>query len=94
MLRLLCLLSTVSNGLRPKSLAHMQAEIAHAYGFGRLSLTWAALAKLNLLKKHEGRSSWASLKKSLRLVVDDLPEHELGDEPPDLAYVYAGADCI
>ena len=89
-LRLLCLLSVVSNGLKPKTLSALQAEITHAYGFGPLALTWAALTKLGLLKKHEGTPPWTKLKRSLRLVVDDVPEHALGDEPADMAYVYAG----
>jgi hypothetical protein len=89
-LRLLCLLSVVSNGLKPKTLSALQAEITHEYGFGPLALTWAALTKLGLLKKHEGTPPWTKLKRSLRLVVDDVPEHALGDEPADMAYVYAG----
>lgn len=32
----------------------------------------------------------AVLKKSLRLIVDALPNHDIGAEPPDMAYVYAG----
>jgi len=90
LLRLICLLSVLSNGLKPKTLAHLQAELTHAYGFDRLALTWPALARLGLLKRNEGRSSWPTLKKALRLVVDNMPEHDLGEEPPDLAYVYAG----
>ena len=89
-LRLLCLLSVVPNGLKPKSFAHLQAEVTHAYGFDKLALTWSSLAQLGLLRKHEGRAPWTALKKSLKLVVDNMPEHDMGEEPHDLAYVYAG----
>ena len=36
------------------------------------------------------RSTWPSLKKAFRLVVENMPDHELGQEPADFAYVYAG----
>ena len=39
---------------------------------------WSSLARLGLLKKNEGGKTWTTLKKSLRLVVDDMPEHEMG----------------
>ena len=89
-LRLLCLLSIVCNGLRPKTLAALQSELNHAYGYQRLALTWPALARAGMLKKQESRNHWTTLRKGLRLVVDSLPEHELGEEPADFAYVYAG----
>ena len=89
-LRLLCLLSILGNGLKAKTLTSLQSELHHAYGHERLALTWPALTKIGMLKKHETRSHWLSLKKSLRLVVDAQPEHDLGEEPADLAYVYAG----
>ena len=81
-LRLLCLLSLVSNGLRAKTLTAMQSELMHAYGFEKLALTWPALTRLGLLKKQEGRSSWPALKKALRLVVDGMPDHEYPDDAP------------
>ena len=34
---------------------------------------------------------WLQLKKALRLVIVAMPDHELGAEPPDFAYVYAGS---
>ena len=89
-LRLLCLLSLICNGLRPKQLASLQKELNHAYGYQRMALTWPNLTKLGLVKKQEARSHWSALKKGLRLVVDGAPEHELGDEPSDLSYVHAG----
>ncbi len=52
--------------------------------------TLPSLQKLGLLKKNDSRSSWPALKKALQLVVDEMPEHEIGAEPPDMAYVYSG----
>lgn len=89
-LRLLCLLSVVSNGIKPRALAHLQSELTHAYGYDRLALTWPALARVGLLKPQAGRSSFPALRKALKLVVDSMPDHELGAEPADMAYVYAG----
>jgi hypothetical protein len=89
-LRLLCLLSLVSNGFRAKTLAHLQSELTQAYGYHRLALTWPVLSRLGLLKRPEGRNNWPSLRKALRLVVESMPDHELGAEEADLAYVYAG----
>ena len=89
-LKLLCLLSVVSNGIRAKTLQHLQNELTHAYGFDRLALTWPSLARLGLLKKADGRAWWTPLKKGLKLVVDNMPDHKLEEDPSDLAYVYAG----
>lgn len=89
-LRLLCLLSLISNGLRPKALAAMQAELTHAYGFDKLALTWPVLSRLGMLKKQEGRSNWPALRKALGLLVEGMPEHEYPEDAPDIAYAYAG----
>ena len=89
-LRLLCLLSVVGNGLRPKALASAQAELLAQYGYDKIAMTLGPLQRLGLLKRNDGRSTWPTLKKALRLVVDDLPEYEAGAEPADMAYVYAG----
>ena len=46
---------------------------------------------MGLLREQAGRSnSWPALRKALHLVVDEMPEHEIGAEPSDMAYVYSG----
>ena len=62
-LRLLCLLSLICNGLRPKQLAFLQNELNAAYGYAKMALTWPHLTKLGLVKKQEARSHWSALKK-------------------------------
>ena len=90
-LRLACLLSLVSNGLKPKSLAALQTELLHGYGYERVAHTLPALQKLGLLKRDEGRSGWPALRKALQLVSDEPPEEqEAGDEPKEMGYVYSG----
>jgi len=67
-----------------------QAELVHQYGYERMAHTLSALHRLGLLRRQEGRNTWPSLKKVLQLVVDDMPELELGAEPSELAYTYSG----
>ena len=75
---------------QPKALASAQAELLAQYGYDKIAMTLGPLQRLGLLKRNDGRSTWPTLKKALRLVVDDLPEYEVGAEPADMAYVYAG----
>ncbi|KAI9684094.1 MAG: hypothetical protein M1829_003364 [Trizodia sp. TS-e1964] len=100
-LRLLCLESCISNGIRPKDLENFKRQILHAYGFQHL-LTLNALEKLQMLHARVsenalniplsysssagGKTNYTSLRKSLRLIVDEVNEQE----PDDIAYVYSG----
>ncbi|KAI9812420.1 MAG: hypothetical protein M1827_004651 [Pycnora praestabilis] len=101
-LRLLCLESCVSGGLRPKDLDTFKKQILHAYGFQHL-LTLDALEKMQLLQSRASAnalmipitassapsgatSNYISLRKSLRLIVDEVNEQD----PDDIAYVYSG----
>lgn len=66
-LRLLCLLSLVSNGLKPKVLSALEQELLHAYGYDKIALTLAALQHVGLIKRQEGRltsNPWSALKKA------------------------------
>jgi hypothetical protein len=103
-LRLLCLESCVTNGLKPKDLEHFRRLILHAYGYQHL-LTLDSLAKIGLLIPRQGsgfpaipgtgnnpsnasttKTNYAYLRKSLRLIYDDVNE----TSPDDIAYVYSG----
>ncbi|KAL8837035.1 MAG: hypothetical protein Q9176_005904 [Flavoplaca citrina] len=101
-LRLLCLESTISGGLRPKDLDHFKRHILHAYGYQHL-LTLHNLEKMGLLVARSAANpfyipvggggasesnitNYNTLRKSLRLIVDEVNEQD----PNDIAYVYSG----
>ncbi|KAH0562541.1 hypothetical protein GP486_002772 [Trichoglossum hirsutum] len=98
-LRLLCLESCISGGLKPKDLDNSKREILHAYGFQHL-LTLDALEKMQLLQSRasanalligpgaasSGKTNYIQLRKTLRLIVDEVNEQD----PDDIAYVYSG----
>ncbi|KAF8477599.1 Sec1-like protein [Kalaharituber pfeilii] len=91
-LRLLCIESCVGNGLRPKDLEFFKREILQAYGYHHI-LTFDGLEKLNLLQSRNAVqiapnaiTSYSSLRKLLRLIVDEVNEHD----PDDISYVYSG----
>ncbi|KAI4229962.1 MAG: hypothetical protein L6R36_000471 [Xanthoria steineri] len=101
-LRLLCLESTISGGLRPKDLDNFKRQILHAYGYQHL-LTLHSLEKMGLLvartaanpfyipvggggASESNITNYNALRKSLRLIVDEVNEQD----PNDIAYVYSG----
>ena len=101
-LRLLCLESTISGGLRPKDLDNFKRHILHAYGYQHL-LTLHNLEKMGLLVARSAANpfyipvggggaseshitNYNTLRKSLRLIVDEVNEQD----PNDIAYVYSG----
>jgi len=65
-------------------------ELLQQHGYEQVAHTLPALQKVGLLRRGEGRSAWPALRKALQLVVDEMPEHEIGAEPSDMAYVYSG----
>ena len=99
-LRLLCLESCISGGLRPKDLENFKRLILHAYGYQHL-LTLDALDKMQLLQARTpanalllpvggpatgNKTNYGYLRKVLRLIVDEVNEQD----PDDIAYVYSG----
>lgn len=101
-LRLLCIESCVSGGLRPRDLDIFKRAILHAYGFQHL-LTLDTLEKLQLLQSRASTSAlmipvtmsgntqgtktnYTYLRKALNLIVEDVDEQD----PNDIAYVYSG----
>ena len=103
-LRLLCLESAISGGLRPKDLDNFKRLILHAYGYQHL-LTLSALAKMGLLQT---RASANVLMNPLGVGGSGAPEgsktnynyvrkllrlvvDEVNEQNPnDIAYVYSG----
>lgn len=100
LLRLLCLESCMSGGLRPKDLEHFKRQILQAYGHQHL-LTFSALEKMELLQPRSSattmliptpgaqtgtKTNYSYLRKNLRLVIEEVSEKE----PTDISYVYSG----
>ncbi|KAL4926005.1 Sec1 family protein [Aspergillus undulatus] len=99
-LRLLCLESCMSGGLRPKDLENFKRQVIQAYGHQHL-LTFSALEKMELLQPRSSatnmlipgtgsqtgsKSNYTYLRKNLRLVIEEVSEKD----PEDVAYVYSG----
>ena len=99
-LRLLCLESCLSNGIRSRDLETFKRHVLHAYGYQHI-LTLANLEKLGLLiprESHRGylnpiagaagqsATDWNAVRKSLQLWVDEVKEVD----PDDIAYVFSG----
>ena len=99
-LRLLCLESCLSNGLRSRDLEAFKRHILQAYGFQHI-LTLANLEKLGLLvlrESHRGylnpisgsagqtATDWNAVRKGLQLWMDEVQEAD----PNDIAYVFSG----
>jgi len=85
-IRLLSLLSLVSGGIRTKSYEFFRKEIVQTYGYQHI-LTLDNLSKIGLFKKYDGtRNMYPYVRKALKLIVDDVDEHN----PNDISYVYSG----
>jgi hypothetical protein len=55
------------------------------YGYNHIG-TLSNLEQLGLIKKYDGSPPFASIKKTMRLIVTDVDEKD----PKDIAYVYSG----
>ncbi|GAA5991999.1 hypothetical protein JCM5350_001874 [Sporobolomyces pararoseus] len=94
-LRLLCLYSLISGGLKPKLLEEFKREVLQTYGHSHLPLL-LFLSQLSLFSRPASTTSSSSssskkppfmlVRKPLRLIVDDIDE----SEPVDISYVYSG----
>ncbi|XP_042904838.1 vacuolar protein sorting-associated protein 33A [Parasteatoda tepidariorum] len=83
-LRLICLQSLTNNGLKPKQLDYYKREIIQTYGYQHC-LTLNNLEKAELLKV-QGNRTYSVIRKTLRLIVDDVNEQS----PSDISYVHSG----
>ncbi|OJJ85270.1 Sec1 family protein [Aspergillus glaucus CBS 516.65] len=100
-LRLLCLESCMSGGLRARDLENFKKQVVQAYGYQHL-LTFDALEKMELLQPRSSattmllpttgvaqaglKTNYSYLRKNLRLVIEEVSEKE----PEDISYVYSG----
>eukprot|EP00127_Corallochytrium_limacisporum_P002812 Clim_evm25s141 gene=Clim_evmTU25s141 len=84
-LRLLCLWSITSGGLRSDQYTHYCREIVHTYGVKHI-VTLDNLASANLFREYSGKPAYPHLRKMLRLINDDIDEMD----PDDISYVHSG----
>ena len=99
-LRLLCLESTLSNGIRARDLENFKRQILQAYGYQH-ALTLSNLEKMGLLTSREAHrgflnpiagsagqtaTDWNAVRRALGLWVDEVQEQE----PEDVAFVFSG----
>ncbi|KAK3337191.1 Sec1-like protein [Cercophora scortea] len=101
-LRLLCVYSCISGGIKTKELDHFRRLILQGYGYQHL-LTLQNLEKLQMFLSRSSplasmipmtgaagatgdKTNYTYLRKQLRLIVDEVNEHD----PNDIAYVYSG----
>jgi len=99
-LRLLCLESCISGGLRPRDLETFKRSVLLAYGYQHL-LTFASLEKMGLLVPKAANTGYlnpmagnasgtttdyVATRKALKLFVEDVDEAD----PSDVAYVFSG----
>lgn len=101
-LRLLCIYSCISGGIKPKDFDQFRRLILQGYGHQHL-LTLNNLEKLQLFLSRSSplagmipmagnagpsgsKTNYTYLRKQLRLIVDEVQE----DDPNDVAYVYSG----
>ncbi|XP_067136372.1 vacuolar protein sorting-associated protein 33A [Centruroides vittatus] len=83
-LRLICMQSVINNGLKQKVLDYYRSEILQTYGYQNF-LTLVNLEKAGLLKP-QGSKIYSTLRKTLRLTVEEVDELN----PTDVAYVHSG----
>jgi hypothetical protein len=99
-LRLLCLESSLNNGIRSRDLESFKRQIQQAYGYQHI-LTLANLEKMGLLVPRESHRGYLNpiasaagststdvnaLRRSLSLWIDEVAEAD----PDDIAYVFSG----
>ncbi|KAK0246165.1 Sec1-like protein [Armillaria nabsnona] len=98
-IRLLCLASITSGGIKTKTLENIKREILQTYGYHNLPLLLSlASPPLAILLPNPlpasapatlPKFSYTSLRKSLRLLIDDNPE-ALDEIENDISFVYSG----
>ncbi|KAJ6520341.1 Sec1-like protein [Mycena sanguinolenta] len=97
-LRLLCLTSITTGGVKAKNLENLKREILQAYGYNYLPLLLSlASPSLGILLPNPMPSTsppvtkypFVGLRKSFRLLIDDSPE-ALDEVENDISFVYSG----
>lgn len=84
-LRLIALQSVTNGGLKPKVFDFYRREILQTYGTEHI-ITLFNLEKAGLIRKSDGRNNYSTLRKSLRLIVEDVNSIQ----PNDISYTFSG----
>ena len=85
LLKILCLISGLQNGIKTKIYEQIKREFLQIYGFQELFL-WNNLEKANILKSPDGSSYYNDIDKKLKLIYEDVDLNE----PNDISYSYSG----
>ena len=85
LLKILCLISSLKNGIKNKIYEQIKREFLQIYGFQELFL-WNNLEKVNALKSPDGSSYFNDIDKKLKLIYEDVNLNE----PNDISYSYSG----
>ena len=85
LLKILCLICGVKNGIKSKYYDQIKREFLQIYGFEELFLL-NNLEKINILKPQESSSYHNDIEKKLKLIYEDVDLNE----PNDISYAYSG----
>jgi hypothetical protein len=85
LLKILCLVSSLKNGIKSKYYDQIKRDFLLIYGFQELFL-WNNLEKMNVLKGQEGSNYYNDIDKKLKLIYEDVDLNE----PNDISYSYSG----
>ena len=85
LLKIICLISSLKNGIKSKYYDQMKRDFLQIYGFEELFL-WNNLEKINVLKPQESSNYYNDIEKKLRLIYEDVDLNE----PNDISYSYSG----
>jgi hypothetical protein len=85
LLKIICLVSSLKNGIRSKIYDQIKRDFLLIYGFQELFL-WNNLEKMNVLKGQEGSNYYNDIDKKLKLIYEDVDLNE----PNDISYSYSG----
>ncbi len=98
-LRLMCLMSTTNNGIKPKYLDCLKTQFLHSYGHQHLA-TFYNLEQFGMIQEkveeasqipgQAHKSTFKQLAKQLKLVPKHPDSYDV-HAPKDMAYVYGGA---
>ena len=85
LLKIICLISSLKNGIKSKYYDQMKRDFLQIYGFEELFL-WNNLEKINILKPQESSNYYSDIEKKLKLIYEDIDLNE----PNDISYSYSG----
>ena len=85
LLKIICLISSLTNGIKSKQYDQLKREFLQIYGFQELFL-WNNLEKIKVLKPQEGSNYYNDIEKKLKLINEDVDLNE----PNDISYSYSG----